>query len=329
MLRELRTLIAIARHGTFAAAGEEVGLTQSAVSAQVRRLEDEFGAALFDRDGRSARLSEAGRALLPMAEQWLAGFEHMREQLRGEARGVLRGVRRGVLRVGAIPSVQSGLLPDAIAGFRPGFPKVELRISPGPSMQLLNELDAGALDMALVIKPPFALPRRTRWQALITEPYVLIAPKAVRRAAPAELLAQHPFIRYDRMSFGGRPVQRYLEQQRLAVQDTMELKELDAIVRMVERGIGVSIIPRAAQLSLRSRALHVVALEDAPQREIGIAMPVAGADQPFTAAFCAALLAAARAARRVSARVPSATASGTGRSRSSTSAGPGPTARRR
>ena len=321
MLRELRTLLAIARHGTFAAAGEEVGLTQSAVSAQVRRLEDEFGAALFDRDGRSARLSEAGRALLPMAERWLAGFEHMREQLRGEV--------RGVLRIGAIPSVQSGLLPDAIAAFRPGFPRVELRISPGPSMQLLNELDAGALDMALVIKPPFALPRRTRWQALITEPYVLIAPKAVRRAAPAELLAQHPFIRYDRLSFGGRPVQRYLEQQRLAVKDTMELKELEAIVRMVERGIGVSIIPRAAQLSLRNRPLHVVALDDAPQREIGIAMPVAGADQPFTAAFCAALLAAARPAARVSARVPSATASGTGRSRSSASAGPGPTARRR
>jgi DNA-binding transcriptional LysR family regulator len=321
VLRELRTLLAIARHGTFAAAGDEVGLTQSAVSAQVRRLEDEFGIALFGRDGRSARLSEAGRALLPLAEQWLAGFEHMRAQLRGEL--------RGVLRVGAIPSVQSGLLPDAIVGFRQGFPKVELRISPGPSMQLLNELDAGALDMALVIKPPFALPRRTRWQALVSEPYVLIAPKATRRAAPADMLAQHPFIRYDRLSFGGRPVQRYLEQRRLVVQETMELKELEAIVRMVERGIGVSIIPRAAPLQLRSRPLHVVALEDAPQREIGIAMPVAEADQPFNAAFCAALLAAARAAGPVSARVPSAAASGTGRSRSSASAGPGPTARRR
>jgi DNA-binding transcriptional LysR family regulator len=325
VLRELRTLLAIARHGTFAAAGEEVGLTQSAVSAQVRRMEEEFGAALFDRDGRSARLSEAGRALLPLAEQWLAGFEHMREQLRG---GV-PGEGRGVLRVGAIPSVQSGLLPDAIATFRQGFPKVELRISPGPSMQLLNELDAGALDMALVIKPPFALPRRTRWQALIKEPYVLIAPQALRRGTPAQMLAQHPFIRYDRLSFGGRPVQRYLEQRRLVVQETMELKELEAIVRMVERGIGVSIIPRAAPLQLRSRALHVVALEEAPVREIGLALAAAGPDRPFTAAFNTALLAAARAAGRVSARVPSAAASGTGRSRSSASAGPGPAARRR
>jgi DNA-binding transcriptional LysR family regulator len=321
MLRELRTLLAIARHGTFAAAGEAVGLTQSAVSAQVRRMEDEFGIGLFDRDGRSARLSDAGRALLPLAEQWLAGFEHMREQLRGEV--------RGVLRVGAIPSVQAGLLPDAIVGFRQGFPKVEVRISPGPSMQLLNELDAGALDLALVIKPPFALPRRTRWQALVKEPYVLIAPQAVRRGTPAQMLAQQPFIRYDRLSFGGRPVQRYLEQRRLVVQDTMELKELEAIVRMVERGIGVSIIPRAAPLQLRSRPLHMVALEEAPVREIGLVMPAAGADRPFTAAFNAALLAAARAAGRINARVPSAAASGTGRSRSSASAAPGPAARRR
>ena len=68
MLRELKTFIAVARHGTFAGAGERIGLTQSAVSAQIQRLEESLGFQLFDRTGRSATLNAAGRDTLALAE---------------------------------------------------------------------------------------------------------------------------------------------------------------------------------------------------------------------------------------------------------------------
>ena len=68
MINELRTFIAVVRHGTFAAAGEHIGLTQSAVSSQIKRLEDSLGFALFDRTRRSATLNAAGAATLGGAE---------------------------------------------------------------------------------------------------------------------------------------------------------------------------------------------------------------------------------------------------------------------
>lgn len=72
MILELRTFIAVARHGTFAAAGERIGLTQSAVSSQIKRLEESLGFALFDRTGRSATLNTAGGETLARAEEIVA-----------------------------------------------------------------------------------------------------------------------------------------------------------------------------------------------------------------------------------------------------------------
>ena len=71
MIRELKTFVMVCRHGTFAAAGQQIGLTQSAVSAQIRQLEDALGMPLFDRSGRSAVLNSAGKRVLPMAEEIL------------------------------------------------------------------------------------------------------------------------------------------------------------------------------------------------------------------------------------------------------------------
>uniref|UniRef100_UPI002B1D3274 LysR family transcriptional regulator n=2 Tax=Pseudomonas TaxID=286 RepID=UPI002B1D3274 len=105
MLRELKTFLAVVRHGSFAAAGLHVGLTPSAVSAQIRNLEQNLGLDLFDRNGRSALLNAAGRRALPLAEEILATYARMAgagDEIQGE------------LRIGAIASVQTGLLPGTL-----------------------------------------------------------------------------------------------------------------------------------------------------------------------------------------------------------------------
>lgn len=251
MLRELKTFVAVARHGTFAAAGQRVGLTQSAVSAQMRVLEQAVGQRLFDRSGRSAVLNAAGRHALPLAEQMLALFAEMASPA---------GELRGELRVGAIASVQTGLLPQVLPRFRQQAPGVELKLVPGVSLDLLSRVDAGELDLALLIKPPFELPKELQQLPLAREPFVLIAPESMAGDAPLQLLASQPFVRYDRSSFGGRQVERFLRAQRVQVDEALELDELEAIVRMVEAGLGVSLIPLAGLWREHGARVRVIEL---------------------------------------------------------------------
>lgn len=124
MLKELRTFIAVARHGTFSRAGEHIGLTQSAVSAQIQRLETSLGFALFDRAGRTAMLNEAGRDTLARAEALVL----MADQLHAGPGAADFSV---ALRIGAIASVQAGGLPAALVELRRSVPQLRLRVVPG------------------------------------------------------------------------------------------------------------------------------------------------------------------------------------------------------
>lgn len=253
MLRELKTFVTVARQGTFAAAGQRIGLTQSAVSAQMRVLEQGLGVRLFDRSGRAAVLNAAGRHALPLAEQMLALYGQM-------ALPESLGDWHGELKIGAIASVQSGLLPEALPRFRAVAPRVELKLVPGVSLNLLSQVDAGELDLALMIEPPFALPKELLQIRLAREPFVLIAPLEVEGDDPLALLAEQPLVRYDRASFGGRQVSRFLREQRLQVRETLELDELEAIARMVECGLGVALVPRAGLWPQRATRLRVIEL---------------------------------------------------------------------
>src|SRR5471032_838218 len=133
MLRELKTFIAVTRHCTFAAAGMHIGLTQSAVSAQIRQLEQVLGGVqLFDRTGRQATLNAAGTRALPLAKEILETFNRM-------AVPVDANEYRGELKVGAITTAQTGLLPQALVRLRQAAPTVECKLVPGVSLELLSQ----------------------------------------------------------------------------------------------------------------------------------------------------------------------------------------------
>ncbi|WP_409318011.1 LysR family transcriptional regulator [Pseudomonas sp. KCJK9016] len=253
MLRELKTFLAVARHGTFAAAGLHIGLTQSAVSAQIRNLEQALGVRLFDRTGRQAILNPAGQRAVPMAQEMLATFSRM-------AISENVGEFRGELKIGAVATAQTGLLPQALLCLRQQAPGVEPKLVPGVSLNLLSQVDAGEVDLAIMIKPPFELPKELSAQVIRREPFVLIVPPDVEGDDPLQLLAEHPHVRYDRNSFGGRLVTRFLREQRLDVHVALELDELEAIVKMVECGLGVSLLPRAGlwlEHPLKVRAIEL------------------------------------------------------------------------
>lgn len=239
MIKELKTLIAVAREGTFAAAGNKIGLTQAAVSAQIQRLEAELGFEIFDRRGRSAHLNRMGHQILLQAQELLRLYDNLGSTTVGLPPSVL-------VNIGAIASVQRSCLPDALAQFHQQCPQCRTRVVPGLSMELVNLVDAGEIDMAVIIRPPFSLQSDLRWTTLALEPYRLIVPRGLAGDDWSALLSSQPFIRYDRSSFGGRQVDRFLRQMHFTLHEVCELDELEAIIKLVENGVGVALVPQTS-----------------------------------------------------------------------------------
>jgi len=264
MIRELKTFVAVAREGTFAAAGNSVGLTQAAVSAQMQRLEAELGFALFERTGRAARLNTLGQQTLLRAEELIALYGKLGSHRLGLA-------PTAMVNIGAIASVQRTLLPDVLAKFHKRTHTCQSRVIPGVSIDLLNRVDAGELDMAAIIRPPFSLHTDLWWTTLSREPFHLLVPRKVQGDDWAELLTTQPFVRYDRTSFGGRQVDRFLRSRHLRVQDVCEVDELEAIVRLVANGVGVAIVPQTSSQRTWPAAVRAIGLgEHTFHREIGL-----------------------------------------------------------
>lgn len=287
MITELRTFISVCRHGTFAAAGERIGLTQSAVSSQIKRLEEALGFELFDRTGRSATLNAAGETTLVRAEEICSLYAKLGE-LPDDA------TNRGLLRIGAIASTQPTLVARALEKLRSGFPLLRVHVSPGVSMRLMDDLDAGKIDAAVIIRPPFGILPDLTWQSLVHEPYVLIAPKSVPGKDWRTLIQAQPFLRYDRASFGGRMVERFLRQEGLVVKDAIEVDEIPGLVHLASKGLGVALVPLVeAHLPLPAGVRTLSLGERTFYREIGLLQRKPRASPPVVAQFAQCLREAA------------------------------------
>ena len=264
MIRELKTLLAVASEGTFSAAGAKIGLTQSAISAQMQRLEAELGFDLFDRSGRTARLNDRGHQTLGQAEQLIRMYAEL-------CAGNIGTTASFKLSIGSIASAQSYVLPEAIAKFHRQFPESGTRLVPGLSMDLTNLVDAGELEMAIVIRPPFSLHSDLRWTTLAKEPFRLIVPRDSPDVNWRELLMQMPFVRYDRSSLAGRQVERFLRREHIPVRDVCEADELDALIRLVALGLGASLVPQTLRNRRWPAAVRVIDLgADTFHRDIGL-----------------------------------------------------------
>lgn len=262
MLREIKTFLTIQRCGTFAATAEELGMTQSAVSAQIKALEQYLGFKVFDRAKRGATLNAAGERLIPYAEQIVDLFEQMTNI---DTPRTLSGS----LNVGAIQTVQTGLLPRLLPLMKERAPQLDVQITQGVSYDLLGDVGVGRLAVAFVIKPPFELSQDFRSETVLREPYVLITPDSLPSSHIFEILATQPFIRYNHASFGGHDVQQFLKKQEIEVKEVLELDDLEAIVQFVKHGMGVALVPHSGIWTTHTEGLNVLELgENIFYREI-------------------------------------------------------------
>jgi DNA-binding transcriptional LysR family regulator len=291
MIRYLRTFVVAAETESFSAAANRLGLTQSAVSTQIRRLEDELGYTLFTRTGRSVTLSHEGADVLEQAARILESFEGLKARNQS-------GVDRGAISLGVISTVQGSFLPAALLHFRREQPLAHLNIVPGTSLQLLTRVDSHELDIAVMIKPRLGLTSDLKWIPLMQERYVGVAP-ADWSSDLDELFRERPFIRYDRRSHGGHLVDRFLKEHGLWAMDSIEVDEPSVILKMVSQGLGCSIIPGELVPVNDTPGIKVLSLPGRPLvREVGILLRRSARIRPSTTLLIESLAAEARNARR-------------------------------
>jgi DNA-binding transcriptional LysR family regulator len=260
----LRTFVAVVDHGSMAAAARLLNITPAAVAQQIRTLERQMGAALIARAGRTVSVTEAGARILQRARDLLRDADHLRAVANDDDAA-------GELRLGAGTTALTGVLPDILARLVARFPKISVFIQPGYSAELYRAVESGELDAAVVLEAPFDLHKTCGWHLLREEPLVVLAPESMAGRDPHELLATQPLIRYDRNQWGGRKADEYLRVAGIAPRERFELNALNAIAVMVDRGLGVSLVPDWAKPWPEGLKLVRIPLPHASEpRRIGI-----------------------------------------------------------
>jgi len=235
-LRALRTLIAISRKGSFVAAADQLGLTQAAVSLQIKNLEEDFGTPLFNRDGRKPKLNASGRLVVERAEQILGLYDGLKEELNPE------GKIEGELFLGAIPTVVTGPLPTVLAGLQEDFPLLKIRLFCSLSAELAKRVEEDELDGALITEPVRSIPASCQWTEYDTEYFYIVAPKGTPELEEESLFRKFPFIRFDRTAWAGTIVDDYLLKKGINAHEVMEFNSCEAALSMVAQGLGITVV---------------------------------------------------------------------------------------
>ncbi|WP_342723506.1 LysR family transcriptional regulator [Bradyrhizobium sp. B097] len=236
-IRTLKTLIAVADQGSFSAAAKQVFITHAAVSQQIRALEEEWKVPLFDRSRRTPVLTPAGRALVSKAREVVAAYDNIVPSVLGN-----QGIE-GILSLGAVPTTLTGLVPLAVSKLKRDYPALHVVVVPGLTTTLIQQVERGQLDLAIVSKPQF-IPRNLVWYDLAEEVLELLASIEAEGRDPVQLLENSPFIRFSRQAVVGSLIETWLQENKIIVRETMELESLEAISSMVYYNLGVSIAPR-------------------------------------------------------------------------------------
>ncbi len=287
-LRHLRYFEAVARHSHVTRAAEELHIAQPALSKQISQLEQELDVALFDRIGRNVRLTEAGEALLPHVRAVLAQVEAARAEMAERV-----GLRRGRVSVGTPPTVGTQLLPKALAAFNQSYPGIEFRLHEAGVQTLLELLETGLADMAIVTLP--------------VDDQVLTVAELFSEEMVVVVSGGHPLARQNSVSLLDlRGEQWVLSPENYELREAtlsachqagfnprvvLDGGEMDTMLRLVATGIGVTIVPRlAVQESDGLVALHIQG--QTLQRSLGlvwrgdrIASPAARALREFLVDF--------------------------------------------
>lgn len=265
------TLGLVLRHGNMALAAREANLTASAVSLQMKQLENYLGQQLFDRSGLQVKALPLAREVAGIMHRAMVDLENLRRPASVEI--------KGVIRLGVIESMQPLLLPGVLSRLRERYPRLQLMPCRGKSATLTNAVKAGELDAAVVAEPAHSQSSRLRWHCLMTQELSLIVPPTEKETDPDTLFARHEWIRYDRATIAGRLATRYVNHHIATSNSALELDGVRAIVAMVNAGLGISIVQLSEPGICTTFPVRVLRLRQAPVLRFSIVMRAADAEK--------------------------------------------------
>lgn len=270
-LRYIQSFVTTVECGSIAEAARRLDMTAAAVAARLKALEDDLGAALVRRSGRTVKPTAAGLNILNNARGMLRDERDIRA-LANEK------VQLGELRIGTFVSALTTVLPPVLRRLYAEHPNLSVSVVSNTSTELCRMVAAGDLDAAVVVEPQFAIPTTCEWRVLMDEPLVVVVPQALGQRDAHDLLRTEPFIQYDRSVWGGQLADRYMRQHHIAPHKRLEINGLMSIAAMVDQGLGISLLPDWSALWSSGLSIRKVPLPGrAPVRRSGI---VWGAQSP-------------------------------------------------
>jgi len=279
-VKSLYTFISVVDHGSFAQAAEALGLSASAISVQMRGLEADVNTRLFDRSRRPPVLTPEGRDFADRARAVIATWEELSENLR-------RDRNAGLLRIGAVHTAVSSILPPALRRLRQEQPDLAIHLSTGLAHEIDAKLRAGLIDAAVTTAPE-ELPSGIEFRTVCEERLVVIAHAEARGRDFREILSQNPYVRFNRNARVAAMVETALARHGIRVNSRMEVDTLDGVLALVAAGLGVSVVPD--HMGLRDFRERVHPLGDPPPvRRLGMMIDPTSPRRHFCDAFFAAL----------------------------------------
>ena len=257
---QVEAFLAVGTFGGFRRAAEALRITQPAVSARIRALEESLGVRLFERGQHGFALSAAGRALRPCAEQLLQAVALARQAVHD-----LRPRAGGALQIAAVLSICTYLLPDVLKRFQDAHPRTLITVRSGHSKEVLEMILRGEAEVGLArsLNHP-----EVETLSLRDDPLILVArpaswPAGQRRARLAEV-ADRPLVFFDRGSSDWTLTHGLFRRAGLVPNVALEVETIETAKKMVERGVGFAFLPHlAVGRELRRRSLVAIDIVDA------------------------------------------------------------------
>ncbi len=256
-LRQLRAFLAVAKHQHFRRAAESLHLTQPAVSRHVAELEAELEVKLFDRNTREVLPTEAGRYLQGAIERLLEELEGVLSHVHSESER-----RRGKVRVAAVPTLSASLMPACIAECARLYPQLHVQLHDQVQTRVLESIRGGEVDFGLAIAPVSA--EEFDSEVVMQDAFYAVCRRdhafAARRKLNWRALGDQPLVLLDHDSGSRRLIDKALAAHQVDAEVTQQTAHTQTAFRLVEAGLGMSIVPG---LSLPAPA-SLIALPLAP-----------------------------------------------------------------
>jgi DNA-binding transcriptional LysR family regulator len=280
--RFLESFVYVVELGSISAAARHLDLTAASVAQRLKSLEASVGSHLIVRSGRTVKPTVAGVRVMAHAHSVLRAVRDL------QSAASTTELPAGPLRLGAIPTAMTGMLPPILREWVSGYPQIEIYIEPAATVLLHSRVLAGELDAALLVHPQFDLPKSCSWTELRRERLILLTPARMRVEDPLETIATQPFILYDRKVVGGKMADGYLKSLGIRPFVRFELDGIESIAKLVAEGLGVSVLPDWATLGGSRSSLRRWSLpEPCPFRRVGLLSLRNSVRAPLVSAFAA------------------------------------------